>query len=313
MPEVRHAHILFLPKSWVSSFHPAPRVWNQYAKINLMNTKSEQTSPWRVVVDSGATGAWNMALDEAIATLAGEGKSPPTLRLYQWSPGCLSLGRAQPYLDVDIQGIRQHGWDVVRRPSGGRAILHIDELTYCFTASLDAPLFHGDILESYHRIAAGLILFLKSLGVDADMNRNDAGQPSGSQNPICFEVPSQYEITWQGKKVIGSAQARKGSHVLQHGSIPIFGDITRIVDALAYPDETEKRVARSKMAQRATTLQTASGEVFDWGTLVTAFLQAQTELNGLTFVYQPLTSDELHLAEKLMNDKYASPEWNQRI
>src|SRR5512142_2493749 len=92
---------------------------------------------WRLLITAPARGAWNMAVDEAMLEHIGRGESMPTLRLYAWEPACLSLGQAQPYADVDRIRLRQRGWDVVRRPTGGRAILHTDELTYSIVASAE--------------------------------------------------------------------------------------------------------------------------------------------------------------------------------
>ena len=89
---------------------------------------------WRLIIDSPAHGAWNMAVDEAILEQTGRGESPPTLRLYDWQPACLSLGYAQPFADVDVDRLKERGWELVRRPTGGRAILHVDELTYSVSA-----------------------------------------------------------------------------------------------------------------------------------------------------------------------------------
>jgi lipoate-protein ligase A len=93
---------------------------------------------WRLLITPAARGAWNMAVDESILEHIGRGASLPTLRLYAWTPACLSLGHAQPIADVDMQRLQQHGWEVVRRATGGRAILHTDELTYSVIAPSDA-------------------------------------------------------------------------------------------------------------------------------------------------------------------------------
>ncbi len=278
-----------------------------------MNNINQDPMTWRLIIDPAAEGAWNMALDESVATCAGEGKSPPTLRLYQWEPGCLSLGRAQPFSDINLSGVKEHGWDIVRRPSGGRAILHIDELTYCFAASLDNPLFSGDILESYQRIATGLIQFLNLLGIEADMNYQHPQISQNNQNPICFEVPSQYEITWEGKKIIGSAQARKGNHVLQHGAIPVFGDISRIVSGLNYADENVKSSAREQINNRATTLEAVVKRVIPWQVLTETFVKAQVQNNNLYFLEGTYTQEEIDFAQELKNKKYAVKSWNERI
>src|SRR5512137_863075 len=101
------------------------------------------TSNWRLLYTPASPGAWNMAVDEAILEPIGRGESLPTLRLYAWSPPCLSLGVAQAYADVDLVRLRSRGWDVVRRITGGRAILHTDELTYSVVGPADHPILTG--------------------------------------------------------------------------------------------------------------------------------------------------------------------------
>jgi lipoyl(octanoyl) transferase len=112
---------------------------------------------WRLLETPPAHGAWNMAMDEAILEAVGRNESLPTLRLYAWDPACLSLGYAQPFTDVDIPRLRARGWDVVRRPTGGRAVLHIDELTYAVMAPVNEPRVAGSVLESYQRLAQALV------------------------------------------------------------------------------------------------------------------------------------------------------------
>src|SRR5512137_3016795 len=164
---------------------------------------------WRLILDPPARGAWNMAVDESLLEHTGRGESLPTLRLYAWEPACLSLGYAQPFADVDATRLQEHGWDAVRRPTGGRAILHTDELTYSITAPLNEPRVLGTVLESYNRLAQALLAAVKSLGVPVEMKEHDIGKANQALGPVCFEVPSAYEITVSGKKLIGSAQARR--------------------------------------------------------------------------------------------------------
>ena len=118
---------------------------------------------WRLLLTPPARGAWNMAVDEAILENIGRGASLPTLRLYAWTPACLSLGHAQPFSDVDAVRLKQRGWDVVRRATGGRAILHTDELTYSVIAPLKEPRVEGGVLESYNRLAQALLTAVKNL------------------------------------------------------------------------------------------------------------------------------------------------------
>lgn len=168
------------------------------------------TKTWRLIKSKPLIGAMNMALDEAILEFVGKKNSPPTLRLYAWEPPCLSLGYAQPYADVDEQALKSLKWDVVRRPTGGRAILHTDEITYAIIAHQDEPEMEGGILESYRRLSKGLLQALAILNIHATADKEYQIPPGIQKNgPVCFEVPSNYEITVDGKKLIGSAQARR--------------------------------------------------------------------------------------------------------
>ncbi len=142
---------------------------------------------WRLLTTPPARGAWNMAADEAILEAVGRGDSLPTLRLYAWDPACLSLGYAQPLSDVDIPRLQSHGWEMVRRPTGGRAILHTDEITYSVIAPLDEPRVAGTVLESYSRLAAALVEALHLLDLPVEVQERP-GEQQGSQ-PGVFRSP----------------------------------------------------------------------------------------------------------------------------
>src|SRR5512133_1650859 len=106
-------------------------------------TPDTTAATWRLIRTPAASGPWNMAVDEAILEFAARGEVLPTLRLYAWEPACLSLGYAQPASDVDLEALRSHGWEMVRRPTGGRAILHTDELTYSVSGPQNEPRLTG--------------------------------------------------------------------------------------------------------------------------------------------------------------------------
>lgn len=268
--------------------------------------------PWRLLITPPARGAWNMALDEAILEHIGRGDSMPTLRLYAWAPACLSLGHAQSFADVDTARLRERGWEVVRRLTGGRAILHTDELTYSVIAPGDEPRLAGTVLESYNRIAQALLLAVQKLELPVEMKEGKTENGSTS-NPVCFEVPSTYEITVNGKKLIGSAQARKKEGVLQHGSLPLTGDLSRICQALVFESEAARADASRRLLARASTVESALGRGISWEAAAQAFVHAFEAQLGLTLVRGELSGTESRRTGELVKEKYDHPSWTERV
>ena len=271
---------------------------------------------WRLLItppERAVRGALNMALDESILEHAQAGRSAslPTLRLYAWAPACLSLGHAQPFADVDTTRLKERGWEVVRRATGGRAILHTDELTYSVIGSPEEPVLAGGVLESYNRLAKALLLAVKNLELPVEMKEGKANG-NGTPNPVCFEVPSTYEITVDGKKLIGSAQARKKAGVLQHGSLPLTGDLTRICQALVFENESTREQASKRLLARATTVESALGRAISWETAAQAFIHAFEAQLGLSLVKGELSESESRMADELVKEKYDHPSWTER-
>lgn len=266
---------------------------------------------WRLVITPITNGAMNMAIDQAIMEAVANDRVPPTLRFFGWEPACLSLGYMQSLRDADQDRLATRGWELVRRMTGGRAILHTDELTYSVALNADHPLVTGGIVQSYRRLSTGLLRGLELLGAAADAKK-DADR-SGSKGPVCFEVPSRYEITFDGKKLIGSAQVRKFGAVLQHGTLPLTGDITRICDALVFPDEQERAIARRRVAERATTLAAALETAISWEEAIQAMVGGFETTFGLTFDSAKLTLEELQRADELRAQQYGHADWTGRF
>jgi lipoate-protein ligase A len=164
------------------------------------------------------------------------GASPPTLRFYGWSPACLSLGYFQPFDVVDLDGCRALGVDVVRRPTGGRAILHDCEFTYSVALPASVLGHDGGILPSYYRLSLALQDGLRRLGVPATLAPQSAASGPPEHGPVCFDRPSAHEILLHGRKLVGSAQMRRDGGVLQHGSILIEPRIDKLTSCLRLSD-----------------------------------------------------------------------------
>jgi lipoate-protein ligase A len=278
-------------------------------------------STWRLILDPPASGPWNMAVDEAILETVDREAGPPTLRLYGWQPACLSLGYAQPIAEVSQAALQAHGWQLVRRPTGGRAILHIDELTYSVIAPDDDPRLVGGLLESYRRLSQAILNALHRLGIPAEASRQPEGIPrnttssqtQASRGPVCFEVPSNYEITVSHKKIVGSAQARRKRGVLQHGSFPLYGDLTRITQVLVFPDEIRRQKAARRLLERATTAENVLGQPLDWQRAAETFAAGFEETLQLEFQPGKLTRTENQRAKALEQAKYRNPDWTGKI
>lgn len=272
------------------------------------------SSSWRIIRTPPASGPWNMSVDESLLESCLRRSSPPVLHLYSWQPACLSLGFSQPFSDVNRDAIQEKGWGIVRRPTGGRAILHVDELTYSICGLLSEPAFSGTLLESYSRLSRALQHALNLLGVQTSASEQyplpEGVQPKG---PVCFEVPSNYEITAHGRKLIGSAQARRKDALLQHGALPLTGDLTRITQALVYADDSARQIAAQRLLHRAATLETITQKVFTWDETAEAFEQAFSQVFAVILEPSSLTSEEEELAQHLLQTKYNHPSWTERL
>jgi lipoate-protein ligase A len=276
---------------------------------------------WRCVISPPANGSWNMAVDEAIMHSVARKATLPTLRLYAWEPPCCSLGYAQSINEIDLERLQNLDWQIVRRPTGGRAILHTDELTYAVIAPDSEPRMAGGVLESYQVLSQALLIALINLGVQASVQEssNAQAEPNSSahsvkqQNPVCFEIPSSYEITIAGKKILGSAQARKQGVVLQHGTLPLGGNITRLVQILRFDSETDRQIASKRLLEKATTVNGCVTHPIDWQQAAQTITSAFAQTLNLFFEYAKITRDEYELAKQLQIEKYDSPEWTNRI
>jgi len=247
-----------------------------------------------------------MALDQAILERVAAGESPATVRLYAWAPPCLSLGHAQSIESVDHRSLRELGWNWVRRPTGGKAILHTDELTYSVCGIAGDPLFAGGVLASYQRLSAGLFRGLQLLGLGAELRLSPNPSPStNASSPICFEVPAPFEITWAGRKLLGSAQLRRSGAVLQHGSLPLAGDLGRICLVLHLPDREQ---AQFSVRRSAATVEQALGQRISWESAALALAAGFREALELDLIEGQLTPAEIERSRQLSAERFSMVE-----
>src|SRR5712691_52840 len=267
------------------------------------SSASMSDAAWRLLLDPPAAGAWNMAVDEVLLDGVASGSAPPTVRFYEWAPACLSLGYFQPFEVVHDAGCRALGVDVVRRPTGGRAILHDRELTY--SVALPLRLLGNDrgLLPSYQRLSLALERGLSHLGVPVVLAPESAAQPVPDQGPICFDRPSAHEILLHGRKLVGSAQVRRATAILQHGSILIEPRLDRLLACLRLadgPGRIEDGVA-------------GLAEVGDFAPAVIAgaLADAFAQEFDVRLVPGTLRPDELAAVRALASSKYQSAAWTE--
>jgi lipoyl(octanoyl) transferase len=261
---------------------------------------------WRLLLSGPATGAWNMAVDEALLQAIAAGSGIPTLRFYGWAPPCLSLGYFQPFDVVDVAACRARGVDIVRRPTGGRAILHDRELTYSVTLPASLLGEARGILPSYYRISRALQSGLRQLGVSTTLAPESAALAVVDRGPSCFDRASAHEILLNGRKLVGSAQVRKGSALLQHGSILIEPRIDVLMACLGFAADAASdgladavaglaEVGVAEADQIAAAVATGVAREFD-GSLISG----------------QLTAEEVAAAEELLAGRYRSADWTRR-
>lgn len=177
---------------------------------------------WRVIIDEAADGPWNMAVDRAVLTAHADGSAPPTLRLYRWASPTVSLGRFQKVTDVDIDYCAANGIGVCRRPTGGRGVLHADEITYSIVAGVRDGLPRG-VRDSYRFLSGALAEAYRALGVDATLTARDRGTRSSA----CYLHATCADLSLGAAKLSGSAQVWDRESCLQHGSFVISRDLDR--------------------------------------------------------------------------------------
>ncbi len=261
---------------------------------------------WRLIIDEPLDGPANMARDEALARAHAAGDTPPTLRLYAWCPACMSLGRFQRSAEIDRAACAKAGVSIVRRPSGGRALLHDHELTYAVIARDSHPLLGGDsILTSYRQISAALLAGLRALGVPAELTPQQrherqptTGDPSSA---ACFDAPASYELTVRGRKLVGSAQRRQTGVILQHGAVPLTPHAERLCALLLRPPPD--------LHQRMIALSQAAGRLIDFDSLAEALIGGFATTWGARFEPGRLSAAERALEHELRESTYASDAW----
>lgn len=249
-------------------------------------------TPWRLFLDEAQAGARNMAVDEAMLLAHARSLALPTLRFYSWKPHCLSLGRLQKQLpDAVLQGSAD--FDIVRRLTGGRAVWHAQEITYCAVVRAELlPPNSRSVAGAYAWLSAGFLRGLQDLGLPIAMAPGSAG----INGPNCFATAANCDFLAGGKKLIGAAQCRKDETILQHGSL-----------LLAIDEEEWRRSAGGPM-DGATSLEALGGNL-KAETVVEALCAGFALQAGTKWEPGGLSEQEEQMAQLLFREKYTASEW----
>ena len=239
---------------------------------------------------------------------------PPTVRIYDWSEPAVSIGYFQDIREaINVQKARQDGLKIVRRITGGRAVLHFGELTYAVVANSSGnPELGTNLRSTYRQISLALARGLEKLGIRAEYKRGRAaGRTSRlSYHHPCFESISSYELTADGRKLVGSAQRRSQGCFLQHGSMPRDKSEWKMEDYLSsYPGGVA--AGQHSWDEKSTSLSALTGRKMELDELKKSLKEGFADYFGISFVEEGATKPELKLAFRLERDKYSQESWNQ--
>ena len=237
----------------------------------------------------------------------------PTIRLYGWIPPAVSLGYFQKAENaINFEACKRRGVDLVRRLSGGRAVLHNKELTYSIICPEGTLPFGNTILRTYKTISMCLISALKNLNLDVKWVTSKDKQSSSvnikNKTVSCFSSPSWYEITLEGKKICGSAQKRGGGVCLQHGAILLEHDVEMLAEVLS--SRKSKQGFITEIRSTTTSINQHLSKKIDFPELKALVLKSFKENLGITPEKGNLTDHEYKLKDQLLKEKYQKREWN---
>jgi len=255
---------------------------------------------WRFLKTGAADGVFNMTADETLATLRDH--TAPILRVYCWSPSTISLGYHQPINELDAARCRKDGLGIVRRPTGGRAILHAQEVTYSVVIPKSHPLYKKSSLTIYKLISGALVAGLNALGlrtVFEKRNGNDAEFSGYHRRFSCFATSAKYEIHHQSRKFVGSAQRRFENGLLQHGSILLGDEHLNLTKYISTNGSGEDETSRALLQSRTVTLESILNRKATFDEVAACLKHGFEKTFDVTLKSDELSADELQRIEQL--------------
>ena len=269
---------------------------------------------WRFLATGPHSGAYNMAVDEALMEGIIAGGQEPIFRVFGWDPPALSLGYSQQAgREVDLEKCRRAGVDIVRRLTGGRAVLHWGELTYSVICPEDDPELGGRIADTYHRIGQCLVNGLRLFGVEAGLERSSikkVGPREGAPTAPCFSSTARWEVTCRGRKLIGSAQRRVRGAILQHGSLLIGAQHKKLLDLLPPMVASMREAMARQLEEGSIHLKACTSRRIDFNELADCLAQGFSRCLQVEMQSAALGLQEQQRVRELILAKYGDPAWN---
>lgn len=274
------------------------------------------TEIWNFINTGSKNPYYNMAMDEALLNFVSRGEIDPVIRFYTWNPATLSIGYFQRLQkEIDIDKVKEKGYGLVRRQTGGRGVLHDKELTYSVIVPESHPNMPSTVTEAYKIISQGLLEGFKNLGFEtyfaiprSKEERDKLKQPRSS---VCFDAPSWYELVVEGRKIAGSAQTRQKGVILQHGSILQDIDIDDLFDMFIFKNERLKAKMKENFVQKAVAINDISNQHITLNEIENAFKSGFKK--GLNIDFKPLELTEKQKEEvQELEEKYRSEAWMYR-
>jgi lipoate-protein ligase A len=271
---------------------------------------------WHFVNTKSSNPFYNMAVDEALMNFVSREEIDPVIRFYTWDPATLSIGYFQKLTkEIDIEKVKEKGFGLVRRATGGRGVLHDKELTYSVIVPESHPNMPQTVTEAYRVISEGLLEGFKALGFEAyfsvPKSKEAREKLKSPRSSVCFDAPSWYELVVEGRKIAGSAQTRQKGVILQHGSILQDINVDELFDMFTYRNDRLKEKMKAAFMDKAIAINDISDRHITLEEMETAFYEGFKK--GLNIEFKPLEFTESQKEEiKHLEDKYRSEEWTYR-
>jgi len=260
---------------------------------------------WRFLNTGPRDGYQNMAIDEVLATKSVPHDNRSIFRIYQWQPYAISLGYNQEPEDLNLARCKDHKIDIVRRPTGGRAVLHAEEVTYSIIIPRESEFYSSDVLTTYNLINKGILKGLHLIGVKAELveralDDTEKKSSSNKDKVPCFSKSAKFEIAFQGKKLVGSAQRRYEKSILQHGSILVGTFHLRLADYVAALKGPQVEKFRQALAEKTISISQILSKKINYDKIIWAIKTGFQQCFDIYFFEGQLTPQENAEVQKLV-------------